>query len=161
MAAPLFTVLTPTFNRAHTLDRVYHSLCAQTLADFEWIIVDDGSTDETENIVRNWQHQNLIVIRYFQQENLGKHIAFNHGVREGKGQFFLTLDSDDECKPFTLERLRSHWLAIVAAIRHRYSPVTCLCEGTKGNIVGSGYPADPLDCSMQASIYKYVVERSL
>lgn len=91
---PTFTVFTPTYNRAHTLLRVFSSLQAQTFQDFEWLIVDDGSTDGTEELIKHWGSESHFPVRYFKQENRGKHVAFNRGVREATGQFFLPLDSD-------------------------------------------------------------------
>ena len=73
-----FTVFTPTYERAHTLARVYDSLCAQTFSDFEWVIVDDGSTDGTADLVVGWQTENRFPISYEKQPNQGKHIAV-HG----------------------------------------------------------------------------------
>src|SRR6476619_6982250 len=85
----LFTVFTPTYNRARTLDRVYTSLKNQTFRDFEWIIVDDGSSDETSNLVQAWQQEAGFPVRYVYQPNLGKHVAFNRGVAEARGELFL------------------------------------------------------------------------
>lgn len=66
MVAPSFTIFTPTYNRAHTLPRVYESIRRQTRRDFEWVIVDDGSTDGTETLVQQWQKEaNDFPIRYF------------------------------------------------------------------------------------------------
>src|SRR5690242_19362698 len=104
---PLFTVFTPTYNRAHTIERVYRSLCTQNCRDFEWLVVDDGSTDGTEALIRQWQHEAEFPIRYFWQPNAGKHVAMNRGVAEASGSLFLTLDSDDACVPWALERLRA------------------------------------------------------
>ena len=94
--AHLFTVFTPTFNRAHTLGRVYASLRAQTYTDFEWLIVDDGSTDGTEELVRGWMAEAPFPLRYLTQVHGHKKAAFNRGVREANGELFVALDSDDE-----------------------------------------------------------------
>jgi len=109
---PLFTLFTATFNRAHTLHRVYESLVCQTLRDFEWLIVDDGSTDSTREVVEGWQSEAAIPIRYYHQPNAGYHIAFNRGVELARGELFLSLGSDDACKPYALERFYHHWMAI-------------------------------------------------
>ena len=77
-----FTVFTPTFNRADTLSRVYDSLSAQTFDDFEWLIIDDGSTDGTRKLVTSWQHDSTFPIRYLHQPNAGKHLAHNWAVEE-------------------------------------------------------------------------------
>lgn len=91
----LFTVFTPTYNRSHLLPRLYESLCLQTCKDFEWLIVDDGSTDDTEKIVSRFQSEGKIAIRYFFQENGGKHRAINKGVQLATGELFFIADSDD------------------------------------------------------------------
>lgn len=91
----MITIFTPSFNRSQTLTRLYESLLNQTDKDFEWVIVDDGSKDDTEYLIQNFKKENLLKIRYFFQENQGKHIAINKGVAEAKGNYFLTIDSDD------------------------------------------------------------------
>ena len=106
--SPYFTVFTPTFNRAYTLQGVYESLAMQTFRDFEWIIVDDGSTDNTENLISEWKKEANFVIRYYYQTNQGKHIASNKGVKEAQGELFLFLDSDDRCVPQTLEVFKKY-----------------------------------------------------
>ena len=74
---PLFTIFTATFNRAHTLHRVFDSLQAQSLQDLEWLIVDDGSTDQTAETVAAWEKVAQFKIRYVRQDHGGKHIAYN------------------------------------------------------------------------------------
>ena len=95
MSPILLTIFTPTFNRAHTLVRLYEGLLKQTEKVFEWLIVDDGSTDGTKNLVEGFIQERKLNIRYFYQENQGKHIAINKGVSEARGNYFLTIDSDD------------------------------------------------------------------
>lgn len=91
----MITVFTPTYNRAYRLSALYESLCKQTCKDFEWLIVDDGSTDNTEELVRPWLQETSFSIRYIKQANGGKHRAINHGVLEAKGDLFFVVDSDD------------------------------------------------------------------
>ena len=81
-----FTVFTPLYNRAHLLSRIFESLCNQTYKDFEWVIVDDGSNDNSKEVVNHFKesHSNF-AIHYFYQTNGGKHRAINHGVKEAKG----------------------------------------------------------------------------
>ena len=141
----VFTVFTPTFNRAHTLHRVYESLKAQTYRDFEWLIVDDGSTDNTRKLVEQWQQENLFPIRYLYQENSGKHIAFNRGVREAKGELFLTFDSDDSCVPQALERFKYHWDSIPEDKKEKFSAVTALCINQEGEQIGNSFPFEVTD----------------
>lgn len=91
------TVFTPTYNRAYRLSNLYYSLQKQTCKDFEWLIVDDGSTDNTSELFEQWQAEdNFFPIRYFKQLNGGKHAAINHGVLETKSELFFIVDSDDE-----------------------------------------------------------------
>ena len=145
MNKPLFTIFTPTYNRAYTLGRVYQSLLAQTFTNFEWLIVDDGSSDGTEELASRFISEGKIEIRYFQQPNGGKHVAFNRGVREARGVLFLPFDSDDSCLPIALERFRAHWAEIPELERLKFSGVTCLCKDEKGEFVGGMLPAPILD----------------
>lgn len=142
---PLFTVFTPTYNRAHTLPAVYSSLLEQTLRDFEWVIVDDGSTDGTAALVEDWCREGRVNIRYFWQSNGGKHVAFNRGVAEAAGELFLAWDSDDVGVPLTLERLKAEWESIPPTVRAQYSGVTCLCGDKNGNVLGDPFPVEALD----------------
>ena len=71
------TIFTPTYNRAHTLKRTYESLCRQTCNDFEWLIIDDGSTDNTKGLVNTWIADNVLSIRYIYQENGGLYTGYN------------------------------------------------------------------------------------
>ena len=153
----VFTVFTPTYNRAHTLHRVYKSLKAQTYRNFEWLIVDDGSTDNTYKLVEKWQEENLFPIRYLYQKNSGKHIAFNRGVREAKGELFLNLDSDDGCIPQALERFLYHWDTILEERKNNFSAVTCLCQDQQGKIVGSRFPFESTDSNLLEIRYKFKV----
>ena len=95
----LLTVFTPTYNREYLLGRVYASLQKQTCRDFEWVIVDDGSTDNTEAVVGEVIADADFPIRYFRQPNGGKHRAVNRGVREARGEAFFIVDSDDSVSP--------------------------------------------------------------
>lgn len=90
------TIFTPTYNRETELERCYNSLLKQTNKKFEWLIIDDGSIDNTNNLVLSWIEENKINIRYIKKENGGKHTAFNIAVKETKTEYILvTLDSDD------------------------------------------------------------------
>lgn len=90
----MLTVFTPTYNRSKTLERVYNSLINQTSKDFEWIIIDDGSTDNTKDVIKRFDCSELN-IRYYYQENQGKHMANNLALEKAKGDLFTCLDSDD------------------------------------------------------------------
>lgn len=101
---PYITVFTPSYNRAYTLRRLYESLKRQTHYNFEWLIVDDGSTDNTENLVREFiQTKNPFDIRYIKKENEGKHIAINVGAKVAQGKLFFIVDSDDALSTKAIE----------------------------------------------------------
>ena len=151
----LFSVFTPAYNRAHTLHRVYDSLCAQTLRDFEWIVIDDGSSDGTAELVANWVRSADFPIRYFRQEHSGKHIAHNLAMRKAHGKFFLPLDSDDACVPRALERMAYHWNTIPENERPLYCGVDGLCSDQNGEIIGDRFPYEPFDATLRERRYVY------
>lgn len=88
------TICTPTYNRAALLQKLYQSLLGQTNKNFEWIIIDDGSEDNTEELVKSFD-TSTFSIEYYKQENGGKHIALNHGLEKANGEYFFVVDSDD------------------------------------------------------------------
>lgn len=157
MADIRFTVFTPTYNRAHTLPRAFESLKRQTFRDFEWLIVDDGSTDNTRELIEVWQKDSSFPIRYFWQENAHKKTAFNLGVKEARGELFLPLDSDDEALPDALKILDQHWNNIPESERGKFSSVTGLCVDERGGVVGSRFPKDIFDSNALAVFYRYKV----
>lgn len=85
------------------IEKLYDSLCLQTCKDFEWIVVDDGSVDNTEELIQNFIQENKIHIVYYKQKNQGKHIAINKGVELAKGELFFIVDSDDILPKDSLE----------------------------------------------------------
>ena len=89
------TVITPTYNRGDMLERLYRSLLGQTAKDFCWLVVDDGSGDGTEALVKRWSEENKIKICYQKQENGGKHRALNAGIRRIESPLTFIVDSDD------------------------------------------------------------------
>src|ERR1035437_3641496 len=101
MKIPEFSVITPTFNRSSTLSRVYDGLVAQVFSNFEWIIVDDGSTDDTFDLVSRWTAP--FPIKYLFEENRGKPSAVNLGIQNSRGKYIVILDSDDEPLPEALD----------------------------------------------------------
>lgn len=105
------TVFTPTYNRAYIIENLYRSLQRQTFRDFEWLIVDDGSSDNTEEVVSAWQQEgNDFPIRYYKKENGGKCRAINYGVDRAQGELFFNVDSDDYLTDDALEKVAS-WAA--------------------------------------------------
>ena len=144
-AGTLFTVFTPTYNSRETLCRVYESLASQTYTDFEWLIVDDGSTDGTADVVKDWKHRAPFPIRYRYQKNSGKHRAFNRAVKEADGSLFICLDADDACAPKALEKFYDSWHSIPEAEREAFSGVTVHCMDPSGKIVGDRFPTYCMD----------------
>ena len=113
------TIFTPTYNRKHTLDRLYQSLRQQDCKDFVWLIVDDGSTDGTEQVVKEWHNEGVIDIWYYLQPNGGKMRAHNRGVKECKTELFMCLDSDDMLtSPRSVSELLAFWNE-KASVAHR------------------------------------------
>ena len=91
----MITILTPTYNRGYIIDKAYKSLLNQSDNDFEWLIIDDGSTDNTEKLVKNFIIEDKITVRYYKKKNGGKHTALNFGFDKANGNYILILDSDD------------------------------------------------------------------
>lgn len=106
----MITVFTPCYNRAYTLRRLFESLQAQGSTDFEWLIVDDGSTDRTDELCGGFVKDANFPVRYMRQENSGKHVAINRGAVEARGEWFFIVDSDDFLPPDSIET-NEHYLA--------------------------------------------------
>lgn len=109
MSTPLITVFTPTYNRKHLLPVLYKSLCAQTGRDFVWLIIDDGSSDGTEELVSEWKKENLIEIEYFYKKNGGMHTAHNAAYRLIKTELNVCVDSDDSMPEDAVEKIADFW----------------------------------------------------
>jgi glycosyltransferase involved in cell wall biosynthesis len=154
-SAPRFTVFTATYNRAQTLHRVFHSLCAQTFRDFEWLVVDDGSTDDTAELISKWTGAANFPIRYFHQPNSGKHIAHNLAIREARGQFFTVIDSDDALTPAALEKAINLWGEIPETERPKFCGVGGCCQDQYGQFIGDPFPASPFDSDFTAMIFAH------
>ena len=134
----LVTFFTPTYNRAHILSRCYESMCAQKSYNFKWLIVDDGSADNTRKLVDNWiQNEDRFEIRYIYKENGGFHTAFNVAVEEAQTELFVCFESDDI---FTDEAM-----TIIERTWERVRETSCvgfitLCKDMNGKLIGSLFP---------------------
>ena len=94
--APLITVFTATYNRGHLIQRIYQSLLRQKEFNFEWLVIDDGSQDQTEDLFNDWtSRDNPFEIRYYKQENRGLIRTLNRGIELARGEYFAKIDSDD------------------------------------------------------------------
>jgi glycosyltransferase involved in cell wall biosynthesis len=152
-----FTVFTPTYDLAHTLPRAYESLQAQTFKDFEWLIIDDESTDDTEDVVRPWLTESEFPIRYVRQPNVGKHISTNRASDLASGELLGVLDADDWYAPQALERFLYHWESIPADRRHEFAGVVALCADPSGQIIGAPFPEPVMDSDYLEMQFKYRV----
>lgn len=149
------TIVTPTYNRAHTLPRVYESLRNQSFKDFKWIIIDDGSTDNTKEIVEQFQAENLFPIEYFYQKNKHKFLAVLDGIKKVKSPYHMVVDSDDSYPENSLETLYNE----VEKIENQdeFIGLMGLSADEEGKIVGNEYPNGGFDGSIFDMRYKYKV----
>ena len=134
----ILTVFTPAYNRAHTLPRTYDSLCRQNCKDFIWLIIDDGSTDNTAELVRDWQSQdNGFVIQYIHKENGGMHTAHNVAYANIHTELNTCIDSDDMLADGAVEKILSKW----SEIKDKgYAGIVGLDADFDGNIIGRSFP---------------------
>lgn len=103
------TIFTPTYNRAHTLVRTYQSLCLQTCKDFEWLIIDDGSTDNTRKVVEQWIDDADFKIKYIYKENGGLYTGYNTAYENIETELNVCIDSDDYMSNNAVELILNHW----------------------------------------------------
>lgn len=132
------TIFTPAYNRAHTLPRTYESLRRQDCKEFIWLIVDDGSTDQTSELVHGWQEQeNGFEIQYIYKENGGMHTAHNTAYESINTELNVCIDSDDCLADGAVRKILSMW----KKIKHKnYAGIVGLDADLKGNIIGKGFP---------------------
>lgn len=107
--AKTLTIFTPAYNRAYTLNLGYEALLRQTCNDFEWLIIDDGSTDNTRQLVESWIAEGKIPIRYHYQENQGMHGAHNTAYRLIETELNTCIDSDDYMPDDAVEKIVTFW----------------------------------------------------
>lgn len=105
----LITVFTPAYNRAHTLVRTYESLCRQTCKNFEWLIVDDGSSDNTKELVGTWLNENRLTLRYIYKENGGLYTGYNTAYANIDTELCVCVDSDDYMPDDAVEKIVKRW----------------------------------------------------
>lgn len=132
------TVFTPAFNRAHTLPRTYQSLCRQTCKDFEWLIVDDGSSDNTSEIVKPWLENPDFPIRYIYQENQGMHGAHNTAYANITTELNVCIDSDDWMPDDAVEKIVGFWRKNGSK---DVSGIIGLDVREDGSLIGSRFPS--------------------
>ena len=144
---PKLTIFTATYNRAYILPKLYESLKNQTCLDFEWILVDDGSSDDTIEIVNQWiKEENRFELNFIQSKHGGKIRAINKAVSLAKGDFFLIVDSDDYLKPYAVE-----WIyTVIPSIENdeRFAGFSGIrCRQNEDYIVKPNFDGKPyIDC---------------
>lgn len=155
----LVTILTPAYNRAFLLPRLYTSICQQSCKDFEWIIIDDGSLDNTEQLIIDFIKENNIEIRYFKQKNRGKHTAINLGVQKARGELIFIVDSDDMLPIDAIRIVQSEYENIRAD--NSFAGVAGLDCNINGKLIGTGLPQDNIDCNAMDIRYLFNVRGDL
>lgn len=132
------TVFTPTYNRAYILHRCYESLCRQTSKDFMWLIIDDGSTDNTKELVNKWiQKDNGFEIKYVYKENGGMHTGHNKAYELIDTELNVCIDSDDFMPDNAVELITEFWKKYGS---DKYSGIASLDNDEEGNIIGTKFP---------------------
>lgn len=149
------TVVTPTFNRAHTLQRAFDSLKTQTAQTFKWIIMDDGSTDGTKELVEKFQIESSFEIEYFYNKNQHKFHTVFEGIKKVKTPYFIILDSDDTYPVDAFEILIGEARKIKK--QEEFIGVMGLSGDENGKVVGDEYPME-FDGSVFEMRYKYKVK---
>lgn len=106
----MLTILTPTYNRGVQLKNLYESLKRQTNKNFIWYVVDDGSTDNTKYVIKEFQKENHVKIWYDKKKNGGKHTALNYGIKKSETALTMIVDSDDLLTPDAVDTICNDWL---------------------------------------------------
>lgn len=146
----MITVLTPTYNRAHTLKRLFDSLIVQQDMQFEWIVIDDGSTDDTKDLIEIFNEKKLINIKYFYQENMGKPSAINTGIKKSSADYIFIVDSDDliteDCVLTLSKEIERH------SMDSRFFSGLCFRKGNlDGSVLGRHIESINLECDLYHS----------
>lgn len=141
----MITVFTPTYNRAHTIERTFESLQNQSDDDFEWVVVDDGSLDNTFELLTRMEKVAKFPITMRRQKNAGKHVAINLGVQLAQGELFLIVDSDDWLKPDAIATIKH--LAEGLPKNGKYAGVAGVKITPEGNLVGTSFSSKYVDCT--------------
>lgn len=143
------TIFTPTYNRANLLFRLYQSLLKQNNYDFEWLIVDDGSTDDTQKVVEQFYNNGKFSVKYYLKENGGKHTAHNMAIKFAQGDYFMCLDSDDWLADNAIQLLCS----VLDSIKDSMGVIAYKTD-EKGRLLSDEFPndlseANTIDLSMK------------
>lgn len=150
------TVFTPTYNRAHLLPRLYESLCRQTQGGFIWLVIDDGSTDNTKELIEKWKLENKIQIQYHYKENGGMHTGHNAAYRLIQTELNVCIDSDDYMPDDAIEKILNAWNAIQD--KSKIAGIIGLDADKNGKIIGTKIPKQLTKGSLHDLYHKYKVK---
>lgn len=158
MKHPFITILTPTYNRASLLPRLFDSLLRQTNKDFEWIVADDGSTDDTRKVVANLKEKcgGAFPMGYVYKANGGKHMAINIGAERARGELLFIADSDDLLTDDALETVANSWHDISDDKSFAGIAGLDIAMDTR-EVIGSGLPQEHIDCNAIDIRYRHHV----
>lgn len=152
---PTLTIFTPTYNRGYTLHKCYESLVRQTNKDFTWLIIDDGSTDNTKELVDRWINEKKINISYHYQENQGMHGAHNAAYELIETELNVCIDSDDHMPENAVDRILIFWKKYGS---EDYAGIIGLDSKQNGEIIGSKMPEDIVSSTITDLYGKYRVQ---
>lgn len=151
----LITVFTPTNNRRNCIHRCYESLQRQTSFNFEWLIIDDGSTDNTEELIRVWQaEENRFKIRYYYKENGGLHTGYNKGVELAETELFVCIDSDDWMPDDAIATIERIWKEVSDKGYVGIMGIDCYEDG---RCVGAAFPEHVNEMFLYEKLTKYKI----
>jgi len=151
-----FSIFTATYNRAKYLTRLYNSILSQDYNDFEWIIIDDGSTDDTKMLCESFINQKKINIIYKYKKNGGKHTAWREATKIFKGQYIIAIDSDDFLTSDALKIFDSNWKKLENTDNYEmFWEIKGQCKDQFGNKIGGKLPYEIFDCNDFDIVYKY------
>lgn len=148
------TVFTPTYNRAYCLHQVYESLCRQTSSDFLWLIIDDGSSDTTKELVNSWIKENKVEINYIYQNNLGMHGGYNTAYDNITTELNVCIDSDDFLTDDCIEKIVTFWNKNGS---DNYAGLVGLDATFDGKILGKEMPAGVKSATLEDLYYKHKI----
>jgi glycosyltransferase involved in cell wall biosynthesis len=146
------TVFTPTYNRAYCLHQVYESLCRQTSKDFLWLVIDDGSTDNTKQLILFWKNENKIHIDYVYQNNLGMHGGYNTAYDAATTELIVCIDSDDYLTDDCVEKINIFWKINGSDM---YAGMVGLDATKDGKVLGKQMPKNLKSSKLEDLYYKY------
>ncbi len=151
----LITVFTPTYNRKKCIEHCYRSLQRQSSYNFEWLIIDDGSTDGTKSLIEKWQTEdNLFAIRYIYKENGGLHTGYNVGIENARTELFMCIDSDDWLPDRAIEKIEKIWESIDHS---KYVGIMGIDCYENGECVGGMFPEGTQEMFLYEKLTKYCI----